>query len=86
MSDWEAHQAAVTGAQDAIGRVQEAISMATEQCDAAIGAILSATGSTQVESAQNAMRYMQEVKARLDETFGISQQAIEETQRYGRGF
>lgn len=87
MSDaWGAHQAAVANAIDAIGRVQEAISMGTEQCDQATGAILSAVGSTNVESAVNAMQYLQEVKARLDETFAISQQAVEECERYGRGF
>lgn len=87
MSDaWGAHQAAVSNAVDAMGRVQECISMGTEACDTAIGALLSATGSTGVDSAANAINYMAEVKARLDEIFGITQQAVEEAERYGRGF
>lgn len=86
VSDWEAHQAAINNATDAMGGVQEAISMATERCDTAIGAILSATGASQVDSARNAMSYMQEVKNRLEEIFRITQQAVEEAQRYGRGF
>lgn len=86
MSDWQSHQASVAAAIDAIGRVQEAISMGTEQCDSAMGAVFSAVGAMNVESASNAVAYLQEVKSRLDETFGISQQAVEELERYGRGF
>lgn len=83
---WEQHQAAVGAATDAIGSLQEAISMATERCDTAIGAILASTGSTEVESARNAMAALQQAKAMLDEVFGITEQAVEETLRYGRGF
>lgn len=87
MSDpWGQHAAAVNAAIDAVGSLQERISVATEACDVAMGAILACTGSSNVESAVNAMNFIQGIKARLDEMFGASQLAVEELERYQRGF
>lgn len=83
---WHQEQAAVAAAIDAIGGLQERISVATEACDVAVGAILGCTGASNVESAVNAMNMIQGVKDRLDEIFGATQTAVEEMERYGRGF
>jgi hypothetical protein len=60
--------------------------MATEQRDVALGAILACTGSTQVESGQNALNFVSGVRERLDEAFNMCQAAVAELQRYAGGF
>lgn len=87
MSDpWGYHKAAVTGAIDALGHLQEVISVATESCDVAMGAILACAGSTEMDSGQNAMALVGAAKEKLDEVFRQITAAVEEMERYGRGF
>jgi hypothetical protein len=87
MSDpWGQHRAATDEAINALGTLQERLSVAVEACDVAMGAILACTGSTDVESAQTAMRMVAGAKDHLDEIFRATQTAVEEMERYGRGF
>ncbi len=87
MSDYRGeHFGAVHAAIDAVGRLQELLAMATEQCDVAVGAILVSTGSTEVESARNAMDFIAGSKDRLDEIYGATQAAVAELERYAGGF
>lgn len=87
MSDYrEQHSGAVAASIDAISRLQELLAVATEQCDVAMGAILSATGSSEVESARNAMEFIAGCKTRIDETYSMAHGAVEELRRYGGGF
>lgn len=51
-----------------------------------MGAILACIGSTEVESAQTAMRMVAGAKDHLEEVFRAVQLAVEEMERYGRGF
>lgn len=86
MDPWGQHRAATDAAIDTLGALQERLSVATEACDVAMGAILACTGSTEVESAQTAMRMVAGAKDHLDEVFRAVQLAVEEMERYGRGF
>lgn len=83
---WSEHRASVTAAVDALGSLQESISVATEACDVAMGSILACVGSTEVESGQTAMAMVAGAKEHLDEIFGAVTAAVEEMERYGRGF
>lgn len=87
MSDYRGeHYGSVHAAIDAVGRLQELLAMATEQCDVAVGAILASTGSTEVESARNAMDFIAGSKDRIDEIYGATQAAVAELERYVGGF
>lgn len=86
MDSRDQHAGAVNNAIDAVGGLQERLSVATEACDVAVGAILESTGSSSVESASNAMNILQGIKMRIEECFAMSQGAVEELERYGRGF
>jgi hypothetical protein len=79
---WEATHAAI----DAVGVLQERLAMATEQSEVALGAVLACTGSTQVESGQNALNFLAGIKDRIEECFGVAEQAVAELQRYAGGF
>jgi hypothetical protein len=83
---WGGHQAAVYVAINNVGELQEALSMATDACERAIGAVLEGTGESHVESAQNAVSYLAGVKERVQECFGMSETAKAELQRYMGGF
>jgi hypothetical protein len=83
---WGEHAAAAAMAIDAVARIQEAIAMGTEQCDQAVGAVLNATGSTEIESARNAMAMVQHAKYLLDEAYGACSNAVAEMERYRGGF
>lgn len=80
------HYGAVENAINAISSIQEFIAMATQQTDVAMGAILSATGSTQIESAQNAMNFIAGTRDKLEETYAATEQAVAELHRYQEGF
>jgi hypothetical protein len=80
------HFGAVHAAIDAVAVLQERLAMATEQSDVALGAILACTGSTQVESGTNALNFIAGIKDRIDECFGVAEQAIAELHRYAGGF
>lgn len=87
MSDYrEEHAGAVYAAIDAIGRLQELLAVATEQCDVAVGTIVSSTGSTEVESARNALETMSGCKEKIEEVFGMSIEAIDDLRKYAGGF
>jgi hypothetical protein len=80
------HLGAVFAALDAIGELQGILASASEQCDVAMGAVIGATGAAEVESAQNAMNFIQGARERLVEVFGMTNAAVEELRRYGGGF
>jgi hypothetical protein len=87
VSDFRAdHQGAVFNAVNEMGELQERLAMATEQCNVALGAIAACVGATDVASGQNALAYIAGCKDRIEELFGVVQQAVEEMSRYGRGF
>lgn len=81
------HQEAVAGAIFAIGELQETISLLTDRQETAMGAVIMAVGQNpNVESAQNAMNFIAEVRNRVDELFGMTEQAKAELERYVGGF
>lgn len=87
MSDaWGGHRAAAYDAIDAVGEVQDAMAQATDACDRAMGAIMEAVGQSQVESATNALQFVGGIKDRVEECFGMSQQAVADLDRYAGGF
>lgn len=87
MSDpYGQERAAVFAAIDALGGVQERISSATESAEMAAGAVQACSGASTVESATNAAAAVQQVRGLLEEAFTISQSAVEELMRFGRGF
>lgn len=69
-----------------IGELQEVLAMATDRVELAIGMTISATGDTETESGRNALAFLAGVKERVDEAYGMSQQAVAELQRYRGGF
>lgn len=83
---WDNHQAAVSGAIEKIGELQESLARATDQAETAIGAVLESIGSTEVASARNAMDFLSGVKERVDEAYGMSRNAVAELERYRGGF
>lgn len=87
MSDYRGmHFEAAGSAINAIGELQELFAAATDKCEQVIGAILEATGSTETESASNAMNAIQGVRQQIDELFGMTNLAVEEMRRYQGGF
>lgn len=82
----ENHAAAAYGAIDAIGQLQEMLAVATDRAEMAMGAILEATGSTEVESARNALDYLAGAKERVNESYGMCVNAVAELRRYAGGF
>lgn len=83
---WETHQAAAASAITAVARAQEFIAITTEQLDVAMGAILEATGSTEVQSATNALDFIAGAKERVQEAYGMTSAAVFEIERYKGGF
>lgn len=83
---WDAHVGAVMAAVELCGEVQEHIATVTDLVDRAIGATLSATGATRVESARNAMEFLAGTKERVNECYGMVDQAAAELRRYAGGF
>jgi hypothetical protein len=82
-----AHQESVEAAKAVVGELQELISVCTDKCEQAMGAIIMAVGQNpNVDSSQNAMNYMGLAKDRFEEIFGITNQVVEELNRYGSGF
>jgi hypothetical protein len=71
---------------DAVALLQEHLAMATQQTDVAMGSILSATGSTEVESARNALDFIAGIREQLTEIYGMSEAAVAELRRYMGGF
>jgi hypothetical protein len=83
---WGGHRAAAFVAIEAVGQLQEALSLAADAADRAIGAIQEAVGQTHVESALNAQAFIAEINDRVQECYGISQGAQSELERYASGF
>ena len=83
---WEAHAGAVAAAIERVGELQEALAMATDRAESAIGMTLESTGSTEVDSARNALDFLSGAKERVEEAYRMSQQATAELQRYRGGF
>jgi hypothetical protein len=83
---WGEHQAAAAAATAAVAQIQEVCAMGTERCDQAVGTILNAVGSTEMESARNAMSMIQHAKYLFDEAYGACNNAVAELERYRGGF
>jgi hypothetical protein len=82
----EQHAGAVHSAIESIGEIQDLLAMATERCEMAMGAVVSATGSTQVESARAAVDSIAGCKDRIQEIHGMMSNAVDELRRYSEGF
>jgi hypothetical protein len=66
--------------------VQERIAAVTDAAEEALGMIAFAAGHNPVESAQNAMGAIAHTLELMRETFGFTETAIAELDRYGGGF
>lgn len=80
------HQAAVFVAIDVIGQMQEHLAVLTDLRERAQGAIAEAIGDSPMPSAQNAASFIAGVGERVNESYGMTQQAVAELQRYANGF
>lgn len=81
------HRGAVDNALRAIGELQEAIALVTDRQESAMGAVIMAVGQTpNVESAQNTMNFIAEIRNRTDEMYRITESARAELERYSGGF
>ena len=83
---WGEHREAVDVAKNAIGELQEAIANVTDRQETALGAVYVAIGESQNESATTAAGLIAEVKDMTEGMTQRTQQAIEELERYARGF
>lgn len=81
------HHLAVNNAAHAIGEVQDAIAVVTDRQESAAGAVIMAVGQNpHVESAQNALNFIAQVRTKAEEMNVLCQQAKAEVERYGGGF
>jgi hypothetical protein len=86
-SAWGEHRAAVDGAKFAIGELQEGLAVCTERAESAMGAVIMSVGQNpNVDSAQQAMNLVAEAKSRVDEIYGMLEQAKEHLDNYAAGF
>lgn len=86
-SPWGAHRAAVANAMNAIGELQEAISVVTDRQESAMGAVIMAVGQNpNVESAQNAMNFTGNIRDMAQRAFLTAEQVKAELMRYAGGF
>lgn len=83
----EGHAEAVGAAIASIAEIQELIAVGTDRCESAMGAVIMAVGQNpNVDSAQAAMNFTAEIKNRFDETYRITEAAIEQLNSYLAGF
>lgn len=83
---WGGHQAAVFAAINAVGELEEGLSLVSDAADRAIGAVQEATGQSQVESALNAIRFIGGIRERMQENYAMAERAKAELERYMAGF
>lgn len=87
MSDyWSSHQGAVAAAIERIADLKEALAMATDRAETAVGLTLESVGATETESGRNALDFLAGVKERVNEAYGMAMQAEQELNRYRGGF
>jgi len=87
MSDaWGGHSYAVLAAIDRIGELQEGLALCTDRCELALGMTQNAIGDTQMESGTNAQAFLAGIQERINEAYGMAQQAVAELERYRGGF
>lgn len=81
------HRGAVDNALRAIGELQEAISVVSDRQENTIAAVIMSVGeSPTVESGQNVLHFIAEIRNRTDEMYRITEQAKAELERYSSGF
>ena len=69
-----------------VGELQEALALCTDRVALAIGVTADSVGQTHMQSGQNAPAFLAGVQERINEAYGMSQQAVAELQRYRGGF
>ena len=87
MSDaWGGHRAAAFAAVSAIGDLQEALSLATDATERAMGAVAEAVGNSLVDAAAQAQGTLAGVTDRIQEIYGMTNAAKDDLERYIAGF